>query len=103
MTALVWDALSRAAAGTIGLLLALAAGRPLVLSALGVESFTVETPDTVTFLFSFVSTPEEISFAVGPGVLAVGAALELYYTFAQSHRRRRRPADEPTDTVAFDR
>ncbi|MFC4987468.1 DUF3267 domain-containing protein [Saliphagus infecundisoli] len=98
VTALVWDALSGAAVAVIGLLAVLAVGGPLVLSALGVESLAVGTDGTVTFLFSFVSTPDEISFAVGPGVLAVGAALGLCYAFARSYRRRR-PADEPTDVA----
>ncbi len=99
VTALVWDALSGAAVAALGLLAALAVGGPVALSALGVDSLTVGTEGTVTFLFSFVSTPEEISFAVGPGVLAVGAALGLCYAFARSYRRRRRPADDPSDAA----
>jgi len=34
----------------------LALGGPILLSALGVESMTVGTPETITHLFAFVNT-----------------------------------------------
>src|SRR6056297_2780422 len=79
ITSLVWDALSGAAVAlfTVGILLALAG--PILLSALGVESITVGTPGTLTYLFAFVNTAEEISISLGPGVLSVGGLLGLLY------------------------
>jgi hypothetical protein len=93
ITSLVWDALSGAAVAlfVVGLLLAL--GGPILLSALGVESMTVGTPGTVTYLFAFVNTAEEISISVGPGVLSVGALIGLLYALGRSYRRGKVPAD----------
>ena len=90
ITSLVWDALSGAAVAlfVVGILLAL--GGPIVLSALGVESMTVGTPGTITYLFAFVNTAEEISISVGPGVLSVGGLLGLLYAFVRSYRRGKR-------------
>jgi hypothetical protein len=90
VTAVVWDALSGAAIAAIGVLVLLAVGGPILLSALGIESLTLGTPGTITYLFAFVNTPEEISMGVGPGVLGVGALVGLVYAFARSHRRARR-------------
>ncbi|WP_121820227.1 DUF3267 domain-containing protein [Halostella salina] len=87
VTALVWDALAGAAVAALGVLVLLAVAGPFVLSALGVESLTVGTPGTITYLFSFVNTPTEISLGVGPGVLVVGAVVGLTYAFARSYRR----------------
>lgn len=91
ITALVWDALAGAAVALFGVGLLLALGGPIVLSALGVESVTVGTPGTLTYLFSFVSTPTELSFSLGPGVLSVGGLLGLVYAFGRSYRRATRP------------
>ncbi|MFC7251955.1 DUF3267 domain-containing protein [Halomicroarcula sp. GCM10025324] len=94
ITSLVWDALSGAAVAlfAVGILLALAG--PILLSALGVESITVGTPGTLTYLFAFVNTAEEISISLGPGVLSVGGLLGLLYAFARSYRRgKRAPPD----------
>lgn len=88
VTALVWDSLSGAAVSAFGVLVLLAVGGPFVLSALGVESLTVGTPGTITYLFEFTSTPEELSLGLGPGVLGVGALLGLAYGLARSVRRR---------------
>lgn len=90
VTALVWDALAGAAIAVVVVLVALAVGGPLVLSALGVESLTVGRPGTITYLFSFVNTPEGISLGVGPGVMAVGAVIGLVYALVRSYRRARR-------------
>ncbi|WP_152041909.1 DUF3267 domain-containing protein [Salinigranum salinum] len=96
ITSLVWDALSGAAVAlfVVGILLAL--GGPILLSALGVESMTVGKPGTITYLFAFVNTAEEISISVGPGVLSVGGLLGLLYAFVRSYRRGKRSL---TDTA----
>jgi len=90
-----WHSLSAAVAlFAVGILLALAG--PILLSALGVESITVGTPGTITYLFAFVNTAEEISISLGPGVLSVGGLLGLLYAFVRSYRRSRRT---PIDTA----
>lgn len=93
VTALVWDALAGAAIAAVALLLLLATVGPLLLSALGVDSLTVGQPDTITFVFSYVNTPTEISMGLGPGVLVVGAVLGLVYAFVRSYRRSKRPVE----------
>ena len=97
ITSVVWDALSGAAIAVFGVLVLLAIGGPLLLSLLGVESLTVGTPGTITYLFSFTNTPTEISLGVGPGVLSVGATVGLIYAFARSYLRGKRVADENMD------
>lgn len=87
ITTLVWEALSGAAIAVFGVLILLAIGGPVLLSLLGVESLTVGTPGTITYLFSFTNTPTEISFGVGPGVLSVGAVIGLGYAFLRSYLR----------------
>lgn len=91
VTAAAWDALAGAAVASLGTLVGLAIAGPLVLSALGVESITVGTPGTLTYLFSFLNTPTEISFGVGPGVLVVGAAAGLAFALGRSYLRGARP------------
>jgi len=100
VTALVWDALSGAAIAAVAVFILLAVGGPLILDFLGVESLTVGTEGTVTYIFSFVSTPTEISLSVGPGVLSIGAVLGLAYAFIRSYRRAREPVDEATADAA---
>ena len=87
VTAVVWDALSGAAVAAFGVMILLAIAGPLALSAMGVDSLTIGTPGTITYLFSFTDTPTEISFGVGPGVLGVGALFGLVYAFIRSYRR----------------
>ncbi|WP_324665670.1 DUF3267 domain-containing protein [Haloarcula sediminis] len=94
VTGVVWDALSGAAVTAIGVFILLAAGGPLALDALGVDSLTIGTPDTVTFLFSFSSTPTEISMVVGPAVLGIGAVVGLVYAFVRSYRRAKPAVSE---------
>lgn len=89
ITVLAWDALSGAAVSAFAVLLALAIGGPLLLSALGVESLIVGTPGTITYLFAFTNTPTEISLGVGPGVLSVGALVGLCYALVRSYLRGR--------------
>lgn len=67
----------RAAVTAVGLLFTLAIGGPFVLTALGVESLTVGTPGTITYLFEFTDTPTEIPLGIGPSVLGVGALVGL--------------------------
>jgi hypothetical protein len=97
ITTVVWDALSGAAVAAFGVLVLLALGGPLLLSLLGVESLTVGTPGTITYLFSFTNTPTEISFGVGPGVLSVGAGVGLGYALLRSYLRGDRGVDEKAD------
>jgi hypothetical protein len=87
---LVWDAVSGAAAATVGVLILLAVPGPWVLSALGVDSVVVGTPDTPTFLFAFEETATSVSFSFGPALLILGAAAGLVYAFVRSRRRQRR-------------
>jgi hypothetical protein len=89
VAAVAWDALAGAAVAAVGVLMALAVAGPFVLSALGVESLTVGEPGTITYLFAFTETAEEISLGVGPGVLVVGAAAGLVYAFGKSYLRGR--------------
>jgi hypothetical protein len=95
VTAVVWDALAGAAVAAVGVFLVLAVGGPLTLDAFGVDSLTIGTPDTFSFLFSFSSTPTEISMSVGPAVLGIGAVVGLLYAFVRSYRRARSPRNEP--------
>jgi len=95
VTAVVWDALAGGAVAAVGVFLVLAVGGPLVLDVLGVDSLTIGTPDTFSFLFSFSSTSTEISMSVGPAVLGIGAAFGLLYAFVRSYRRVRSPSNEP--------
>lgn len=88
MTAVVWDSLVGAALASVGLLFLLSFGGLFVLDALGAGSFTVGRPDTVTFVFAYVNTPEEISISVGLGIPVVGGLIGLVYSFARSYRRR---------------
>jgi hypothetical protein len=103
VTAFTWDALAGAAIAVFAVLLLLAVGGPLLLSALGVESLTVGTPGTVTYLFSFTNTPDEISFGVGPGVLATGAVIGLGYALLRSYRGGRGSAEGEMDVRKSDR
>lgn len=97
VTAVVWDALAGAAVAAVGVFVVLAVGGPLVLDVLDVDTLTIGTPDTFRFLFSFSSTPDEISMSVGPGVLGIGAVVGLLFAFLQSYRRARpRPGEERT-------
>jgi len=87
VTAVAWDALAGTAVVAFATLLAFAVAGPFVLSAMGVDSVTIGTPDTVTYLFSFSNTPTEISMTVGPAVLGVGAVVGLVYALLRSYLR----------------
>lgn len=87
MTAAVWDALVGAAITVIGLVIILSFGGLFVLDALNVGSVTVGRPGTITFVFAYLNTPEEISVTVGFGVQVVGALVGLIYSFVRSYRR----------------
>lgn len=97
VTGVVWDALAGGAVAVVGVFALIAIGGPLVLDGLGVDSLTLGTPDTITFLFSFSSTPTEVSMSVGPAVLGVGAVIGLVYAFVRSYRRAKPPASERSD------
>lgn len=64
----------------------LAVGAPIILTAFGVESLTIGTPGTITYLFSF-STAEGLSAGVGPGVLVTGALIGLLYSLVRTYVR----------------
>jgi hypothetical protein len=98
VTALVWDAVSGAAAASVGTLLALAVLGPWVLSALGVRSLVIGTPGTPTYLFAFEETATSVSFGFGPGLLVLGAAGGLLYAFVRSRRRQRGRAVEAPES-----
>lgn len=68
-------------------LVVLSFGDLFLLDALDVESMTVGIPGTITFVFEYVNTPEEISIGIGSGVPVVGALLGLSYSFARSYLR----------------
>jgi hypothetical protein len=89
-TTAVWDVFVGVAVATLGALLALGLFGPFVLDALGVDSLTVGDPETLWYLFAFESSPTEISYAVGPVVLAVGGALGLAYGLLRNYRRHAR-------------
>lgn len=92
IAAVAWDALAGASVASVGLFVLLGVGGPFVLSAIGVDAITVGRPGTITYLFSFVSRPDEISLGVGPAVLVLGALSGLLYAFARTVlRRRERP------------
>ena len=61
-----------------------------IFEVLGVGPVTVGEPDTITFVFAYVNTPEEIPVSVGSGVPVVDALCGLVYSFARSYRRQRR-------------
>lgn len=96
MTTAVWDALVGAAIVLIALLLVLSFGGLLVLDALNVGSVTIGEPGTITFVFAYVNTPEEISISIGWGVQVIGALLGLVYSFARTYQRQRRAASTGT-------
>ena len=87
VTSAAWDALAGAAVSAFTLLLVLALAGPFVLPVLGIDSITIGTPGTVTYLFSFTSTPTEISMGVGPAVFGVGALVGLGYALLRSYLR----------------
>ena len=87
VTSVVWDALAGASVAIFAVFVLLAILGPFLLSTLGVDSLTIGTPGQITYLFRFVSTPEEISIGVGPGVLSVGASIGIVYALVRSYRR----------------
>jgi hypothetical protein len=87
-TTAAWDVLVGVAVAVVGSLLLLGVVGPFVLLALGVDSVTVGTPGTVTYVFSYVDTATELSYGVGPGVLVVGGVLGLAYGLLRNYRRR---------------
>ncbi|WP_435066356.1 DUF3267 domain-containing protein [Halobaculum sp. EA56] len=94
MTDAAWDALVGAAVTSVGILVALSFGGLFLLDALGVGSFTLGTPETITFVVEYVNSPEEISVSVGLGVPVLGALIGLVYSFLRSYRRLGRPAGD---------
>jgi hypothetical protein len=87
-TGLLWDAMTGGALATVAALVLVGLGGPVLLSALGVTSITVGTPDTITFLFSYTETPNSLSFAIGMGWTVVGGAVGIAYALVRNARRR---------------
>ncbi|MFC7176258.1 DUF3267 domain-containing protein [Halosegnis marinus] len=90
VTTVAWEALAGAAVAAVALLVVVGIGGPVVLGALGVESLTLGRPGTLSYVFSFVNRPDEISVGVGPGVLVTGAALGLAFALLRTALRRPR-------------
>lgn len=86
----VWDALVGAAVASVGLLVLISFGGLFVLDALNVGSFTLGTPGTVTYVFSYLNSPEEIAIGIGLGVPIIGGIIGLIFSFVRSFRRLRR-------------
>ena len=83
-----WNAIAGGAVAVFAILLATAVAGPTLLSILGVESLTVGRPGTFTYVFRYVSTPTEITFGVGPGIVSLGALVGILYSLVRSYRRR---------------
>ena len=64
--------------------------RPTLLSALGVDSFTLGRPGTLIYVFLSVYSPTEISLGVGSGVVGLGVLVGIAYSFAGSYRGQSR-------------
>lgn len=91
-THLAWDALVGAATATVAAFLLVGIAGPVLLSALDVQSITLGTPGTFTYLFDHTETPDSVSFGVGMGWTVIGAFLGLAYALVKSHLRHRRVA-----------
>ena len=87
VAATVWDALVGAAVAAVGILLILSIGGLFVLDALNIGSIAVGTPGTVTHIFAYRNTPEEISISIGLGVPILGGLVGLLFSFIRSFRR----------------
>jgi hypothetical protein len=93
ITSVAWNAISGAAVASVLLFVLLGVAGPFVLASLGVDSLTVGREGTITYLFSFVNRPDEISLGVGPAVLVLGALFGLVYAFVKTYLGRDRSGD----------
>ena len=87
---LLWEIVAGAAVGLLLVLIALGLGGPLLAGITGVDSLILGTPGTVTHVLSYSTTTGGVSLAVGPGILAVGAAVGLGVGFGRMILRVRR-------------
>lgn len=99
---LLWESLAGAAAGILLVILGLGLGGPLLAGITGVDSLTLGTPGTATHVLSYSTATDGVSLAVGPGILAVGAAAGLCVGFGRMvlrvrQRRRAGPRANPDD------
>jgi hypothetical protein len=85
-----WNAMAGGAVAVFAILILVAIAGPTLLSALGVDSFTLGRPGTFTYVFRYVYSPTEISLGVGPGVVSLGALLGIVYSLVRSYRGRPR-------------
>ncbi|QCC49528.1 DUF3267 domain-containing protein (plasmid) [Halobellus limi] len=85
----VWDLLVGIAGSIV--ILAVCGGilAPLVLAAIGLDSFTLGVPDTPLLILEFVQTPDGgIEFTMGTGILAVGVFTGICYAYLRASGRR---------------
>ncbi|RNJ26447.1 DUF3267 domain-containing protein [Halosegnis longus] len=83
-----WNALAGGAVAVFAILIVVAIAGPTLLSALGVDSFTLGRPGTFTYVFRYVYSPTEISLGVGPGVVSLGALVGIAYSLGATSAGR---------------
>lgn len=84
----VWDLLIGIAGGVV--ILAVSGGilAPLILAAIGLDSFILGVPDTPLLILEFVQTPDGgIEFTMGTGILAVGVFIGICYAYLRASGR----------------
>ena len=85
----VWDLLVGIAGSVV--ILAVFGGilAPLILAAIGVQSFTLGVPDTPLLIFEFIHASDgSVEFTMGSGILAVGVFIGISYAYLRASRRR---------------
>lgn len=87
--AVVWDLFVGIAGGIVTLAVCAGILAPLVLAAIGLDSFTLGVPDTPLLILEFVQTPEGgIEFTMGTGIFAVGVFIGICYAYLRASERR---------------
>jgi hypothetical protein len=85
----VWDLLVGIAGSVV--ILAVFGGilAPLILAAIGVQSFTLGVPDTPLLIFEFIHASDgSVEFTMGSGILAVGVFIGICYAYLRASERR---------------
>ncbi|EMA69981.1 hypothetical protein C468_00560 [Halorubrum kocurii JCM 14978] len=85
----VWDLLVGIAGGVV--ILAVCGGilAPLVLAAIGLDSFTLGVPNSRLLILEFVQSPDGgIEFTMGTGILAFGVFIGICYAYFRASGRR---------------
>jgi hypothetical protein len=84
----VWDLVVGTTGGVLALSVAVGVVVPLALAAIGVDSLTVGSPDTLLFVFGFRRPPDGgVEFSMGSGVFLVGGAVGIVYAYVRARRR----------------